>query len=189
MNEAMIKAKVNELAKWDKLAEECKREIEMLKSEFDKFGNEALKDKKIKQVEFWGDKAKVVVTESESLKVQYNCIIEQLFSAIKEGNIKIEPSYKYSKPFERILISIIQGTYLDQKLEDVIRQIECDDKAKKVLAKKLKGNWERDIKTLQKVAKMSKEDAEEIAFHVQESMNYERILALFKVAGYELGTE
>lgn len=189
MDEALIKAKVDELVKWSKMAEECKREIEILKSEFDKLGQEALADKKIKQVEFWGsNNAKVVVTESEELKVQYDCILEQLFNKIKDGNIKIEPKYKYSEPFKKVLISIFQGTYIDQHFEDVIRQIPVDDNVKKVLRKKLKGKWEKDVETLQNTAGLNTKDAEYYAYQIQESMNYEKILALFKAAGYTPGS-
>jgi uncharacterized FlaG/YvyC family protein len=189
MDEAVIKVKVDELAKWSRLAEECKREIDTLKGEFDKLGQEALADKKIKQVEFWGNNnAKVVVTESEELKVQYDCILEQLFSKVKDGSIKIEPKYQYSAPFKRILISIFQGTYLDQHLNDVIRQIPADDSAKKVLRKKLKGKWDKDVETLQSIANLSQSDSEYYAYQVQESMNFEKIIALFKSAGYVPGT-
>jgi hypothetical protein len=189
MDEALIRAKVDELAKWSKLAEDCKREIEILKGEFDRLGQEALADKKVKQVEFWGsNNAKVVVTESEELKVQYDCILEQLFNKIKDGNIKIEPKYKYSDPFKKVLISIFQGTYIDQHFEDVLRQIPVDDNVKKVLRKKLKGKWEKDVETLQNTAGFSTKDAEYYAYQIQESMNYEKILALFKAAGYSTGT-
>lgn len=184
-----IAKKVDELSKWTALADEAKKEIEKLKGEFQKLGTDELADKKIKQVEFWGsNNAKVVVTESETLKVQEDCIIEQLFSKVKEGNIKIEPSYKYSEPFKRILIAVCQGTYVDQSFNDVIRQLPVDDKAKKVLAKKLKGNWKKDVETLKNIAGLNDEDAEHWAYCTQEAISYERIIALFRIAGYEYGT-
>lgn len=189
MQKSEISQKVDEIAKWANLMEEAKKEFEKLKGEFQKLGTDELLDKKIKQVEFWGsNNAKVVVTESETLKVQADCIIEELFYKVKEGIIKIEPSYKYSEPFKRILISVCQGTYIDQSFDDVIRQLPVDDKAKKVLAKKLKGNWKKDVETLKNIAGLSSEDAEHWAYCTQESLSYERIISLFRIAGYEYGT-
>ena len=190
MSDISVAKKVDELVKWSSLLDDCKREIEVLKGNFDRLGQEQLADKKIKQVEFWGTgNSKVVVTESETLKVQYDCVIEELFSKIKNGLIRMEPSYKYAEPFKRVLISILQGSYIDETFDAAIQQISVDDKTKKVLRKKLKGKWDKDVETLQNMAGLSKEDAEYYAFQIQEAMNYEKILALMKTAGYEMGTE
>lgn len=182
-----IKAKVDELAKWTKLAEDCKREIEMLKGEFDKLGTKEMADKKIKQVEFWGSSNnKVVVTESETLKVQYDCVLEELFAKVKAGLMSVEPSYKYKEPFKKVLIALIQGTYIDERFASVIKQIPVPEDVKEVLKKKLKGNWKKDINILQNIGKLSNEDSEYYSYQIQESMNYEKIVALLKTAGYEI---
>lgn len=189
MTDISVGEKVDALAKWTSLLDECKREIEVLKADFDKLGQEYLTDKKIKQVEFWGTDCKVVVTESETLKVQYDCVLEGLFSNIKEGLIRVEPSYKYTEPFKRVIISILQGSYIDETFETAIKQIGADDKTKELLRKKLKGKWDKDVKTLQDIAGMDKGDAEYYAYQIQEAMNYEKILALMKTAGFEPGTD
>lgn len=190
MDEAVIKAKVDEFAKWDKLAADCKREIEKLKGEFQKLGIQALEDKKNKQVEFWGsNNAKVVVTQSESLKVQYHTFLKQTLGVALQDFVKEEINYKYSKPFERILISIFQGTYVEQTLDDVIEQITDDEKKKKALKKKLKGNWEKDVATLEVLAELKPEEAQHYAYFVQEAVNYEKIMQLLKAAGYDKDSE
>lgn len=182
-----VKAKVDELAKWTKLSEDCKREIEILKGDFDKLGTKEMADKKIKQVEFWGSSnTKVVVTESETLKVQYDCVLEELFAKVKAGLMSVEPSYKYKEPFKKVLIALIQGTYIDERFASVIKQIPVPEDVKEVLKKKLKGNWKKDINILQNIGKLGKEDSEYYAYQIQESMNYEKIIALLKTAGYEI---
>lgn len=190
MQKSEIAEKVDELAKWTQLAKDAKTEIEKLKGEFQKLGLSELADKKIKQIEYWGlNNSKVVVTESETLKVQLDCIIEEIFKKVVNGNIKIEPSYTYTEPFKRVLISICQGAYIDQSLADVIRQMSIeDDKTKKALAKKLKGKWDKDVDTLKTLAGFEQSDAENWAYCIQEAINFEKITSLFRLAGYEYGT-
>lgn len=186
MVEALLKEKVDEFVKWSKLADDCKREIEILKGEFQKIGEELLADKKIKQVDIWGNSnAKVVVTESETVKVVHHLILSQLLGEVLKSYTKEEPTYKYSEPFKSILAAVCQGTYLKQSLSDAINQIPSDDKTKKVLEKKLKGTWKKDIKTLMNVAGLGQKDAEDYAYLVQEVLNYERIRQLCKAAGID----
>jgi len=186
-----IKAKVDEYVKWNKFFSECKREIERLKGDFQKLGIESMKDKKIKQSEFYGSEgAKVVVTQSESLKVQYHTFLAQnLGEAALKDFVKEEVNYKYSKPFERLLIAIFNGAYVEQTLDDVIGQIADDPKTKKTLKKKLKGKWDKDVATLEAIAGLDREEAEYYAFFAQEALNYERVVQLMKAAGYSPGTE
>jgi len=185
-----IKQKVDDLVKWDKLQQECKREIDILKGDFQKLGEDIMKDQKRKQVEFWGTgAAKVVVTESETLKVCFRDILKTVLGQTLDSFEKAKVTYDYSDPFKAILVSIFQGTYIDQRFTSLLDQLQVDDKVKAVLEKKLKGKWDQDIKTLMNVAGMSKEDAEFYAYQVQESKNYERILSLLKAAGYEPGID
>jgi len=189
MTEELIKAKVDEFVKWSKMLEDCKHEIEVLKGDFTKLGEVALKDKKNKQVEFWGNEnAKVVVTKSEKLVVEFPTILTQTFGELLKEYSKEKVTYDYSEPFKHVLISICQGSYLDQHLSDVIRQIPVDDETGKVLSKKLKGNWKKDIDTLMNTAGFDRTEAEQYAFLYQESINYERILRLLKAAGHEPGS-
>jgi hypothetical protein len=186
MDEALIKAKVDEFAKWQKLADECKTELEKLKGFFQKLGTEELQDKKTKQTEFWGTKnAKVIVTNSESLKVVSHTFLSKTLGDVLKDFAKEEPNYKYSEPFKRILTAIFQGTYVvDQSLDDVIGQITPDATVRKVLKKKLKGNWEKDVATLKNIG-LTQKHAEHYAFFVQEAVNYAKIVQLLETAGHQ----
>jgi len=184
-----IIAKVDNLSKWMKLAEEARKEIERIKGEFQKLGVEALNDKKVKQVEFWGsDNAKVVITCSESLKVVSHSFLSQTLGYILSDFVKEERIYKYTEPFKRILTAVFQGTYVEQSVDDVIAQVATDDKTATALKKKLKGNWEKDVETLKNLAGLRQMDAEHYAYFVQEAANYERIVQLLETAGYRKNT-
>lgn len=186
MDEALIKAKVDEYVKWDRLAAECKTEIEKLKGQFQKLGIEEMQDKKVKQIDFWGSSnAKVVVTCSESVKVVSHTFLLQTLGDILKDFAKEEPNYKYSEPFKRILTAIFQGTYIEQPLDGIIAQITSDEKTRKVLKKKLKGNWDKDVETIKTLAGLPQKDAEHYAYFVQEALNYAKIVQLLEAAGHK----
>lgn len=190
MDDMSIKDKVDEIVKWSNLASECKRELDKLKGEFQKFGLEEMSDKKLKQVEFWGsNNAKVVVTTSESLKVVSHTFLLQTLDYVLKDFAKENTTYEYSAPFKRILTAICQGAYVEESLDNAISQVTTDEKTKKALHKKLKGNWEKDIETLKILVGLSQVDAEHYAYFIQEIINYEKIVNLLEAAGHHKDTQ
>ncbi|MTI82721.1 MAG: hypothetical protein FH756_02240 [Firmicutes bacterium] len=191
MDEATMKAKVDEYAKWVNLAAEAKIEIDRLKAEFQKQALDALENKKVKQVEFWGnDNAKVEVTTSETLKlVSYEFLKQAIGEVLVKDFVKAEPKYKLSEPFKRLLTAVFQGDYIEQSVDDVIAQITSDEKTKKTLKKKLKGNWKKDIVHLKNIAGLDDSDAEHFAYFVKEAKNHESIVNLLEAAGYKVGSQ
>ncbi|WP_207641727.1 hypothetical protein [Anaeromassilibacillus senegalensis] len=62
------------------------------------------------------------------------------------------------------------GEYVEQTLNDAIQSIPVDDKAKKVLAKKLHGaNYDGDVRNLQVIGGMDEAQAQEWAYLIQEA--------------------
>jgi hypothetical protein len=187
MDEALLKDKVDQYVKWINLATQARKEIEKLKADFQKQAVEAMKDKKVKQVEFWGNEnGKVVVTATETLKlVSYHFLLQIIGDILLKDFVKVEPQYKLSEPFKRILTAIFQGTYVEQSVDDVIAQITGDEKTRKTLKKKLKGNWEKDVESLEVIAGLTRKDAEHFAYFVQEAINYGKIVHLLEAAGHK----
>lgn len=191
MDDAAIKNMVDKYVRWDKLITEAKREIERLKADFQKLAVETLKDKKVKQVEFWGNgNRKVVVQTSETLKlVSYHFLLQVLGEVLLKDFVKIEPQYKLSEPFKRVLAAVFQGSYVEQSVDEVLVQITADDKVQKALKKKLKGKWDKDVESLKVLAGLSNDDAEHFAYFIQEAINYEKIVHLLEAAGHKLNSE
>jgi len=187
MDNADIKAKVDEYSKWVDLQAEAKKEIETLKAYFQKIGLDQMQDKKIKQTEFWGSKnCKVVVTATESLKlVSYNFLLKIIGCTLLDDLVKVETEYKPKEPFKRLLTAIFQGDYNEYPVDEILSQITDDDKTRRVLKKKLKGNWEKDIESLKAIAGLNQSDAEYYAWFIYEAKNYEKIIHLLEAAGHE----
>ncbi|MCL6560891.1 MAG: hypothetical protein K6U74_19285 [Firmicutes bacterium] len=190
MDDAVVRAKVDEYVKWDSLLSAAKKEIEKLKADFQILGLEVMKDRKIKQVEFWGnEKGKVVVTTAETPKlVSYNFLRQVIGDVLLKDFVKEETQYKMTEHFKRIVTAIVQGTYMEQSVDQIIAQITGDEKVRKTLRKKLKGKWEKDVENLQVIAGLSKKDAEHFAYFVQEAVNYDKIVHLLEAAGHEKGS-
>ncbi len=186
MNESVIRAKVDEFVRWVDLAAEAKKEIEKMKAEFQKHAVELMKDKKVKQVEFWGTKnAKVTVTTTGTLKLVSYSLLQKVFGeTLLRDFVKEDPQYKLSEPFKRLLAAIFQGDYIEQPVDEVIAQVSDDEKIRKTLKKKLKGNWDKDIGNLKAIAGLGDREAEHFAYFIQEAMNYEKIAYLLEAAGY-----
>lgn len=187
MDEAILKAKVDEFAKWVNLAAEAKKEIDKFKADFQKQAEDLMKDKKVKQVEFWGTKnSRVTVTTTETLKlVSYHFLLKVIGEVLIKDFVKEEPQYKLSDPFKRLLTALFQGNYIEQPVDEVIAQISNDEKTRKTLKKKLKGNWEKDVENLKAIAGLEDKEAEHYAFFVQESINYDKIVHLLEAAGHQ----
>jgi hypothetical protein len=191
MDEAIIKNKVDEFAKWMKLAEDAKKQIDEFKAEFQKMALELMKDKKTKQVEFWGTKnAKVVVTTTETLKmVSYNFLLQVIGETLINDFVKVDIQHKLSDPFKRTLIAIFQGDYGEQFIKDVIAQITDDEQTRKALNKKLRGNnWEKDVQNLKAIAGLNQNDAEHYAWFIKEAKSFGDIVHLLEAAGHERGS-
>lgn len=187
MHDAIIKGKVDEYVKWDKILTSVKKEIEKLKADFQKIGLDELKDKKVKQVEFWGSRnSKVVVTVAESLKlVSYNFLLSIIGATLIGDLVKTETKYEPREPFKRLLTAIFQGNYSEYPVDEIINQVAEDEKTRKALKKKLKGNWEKDIESLKAIAGLNQSDAEHYAWFIYEAKNYEKIVHLLGAAGHE----
>lgn len=193
MNDAVIKAKVDEYIKWDNLMAAAKKEIENLKADFQKEALEVMKDRKVKQVEFWGNKnGKVVVTTSETLKlVSYHFLLQVIGEVLLKDFVKVEPKYKLSEPFKRLLTAIFQGNYVEQSVDEVIAQVSDDEKTRKTLKKKLKGKgkWDKDVENLKIIAGLNEKDAEHFAYFIEEASNYGEIVNLLEAAGHKKDTD
>ena len=179
-----LKVKVDEFVKLQATMENCKKELDTLKADFQAEGILQLETTKKKQVEIWGsNNAKIVVTRTESLKVPSFVFLKNILGEVVHEFAKEDIKMKYSAPFERILINLIQGDYVETSPEEIINQITKDEAQKKLLKKKLKGKFDKDIEHIMTICKMDKNDAEHYAYFLEEAFNNSRIQQLLSSTG------
>lgn len=124
------------------------------KAELQARGAALMKDHNVKYVKFYGEEGSAAVTDSMSLDILNP---DKLKALVGEGvyNMKVKEetktSYKFDSKFEKALKAIFTGDYTFEMTLEVFldeMSVKPDDKQKKLLLKKLKGDFEKDRETL-----------------------------------------
>ena len=124
------------------------------KAELQARGLALMEDHNVKYVKFYGDEGSAAITDSMSLDILNPDKLKEL---VGEGvyNMKVKEetktTYKYDSKFEKALKAIFTGDYtFETTLEEFLEEmsIKPDAKQKKLLMKKLKGEFEKDKETL-----------------------------------------
>jgi hypothetical protein len=186
---ADIKQLVDDYAKWDQLGKEARKEIEKIKAQLQKSAVEAIGNSKVKTVKYFGtDNNIAIATTAETVKMASVSFLRSVLGDVTGDFVKEEePSYKMTDPFKKMMAPLCTGSYIEQKLDDVIAQMDVDEVTARLLKKKLKGDPERDAKTLASIG-MAPKDIEYWVYFIAESIAYEKIVRLLEVAGYPEGT-
>jgi len=186
---ADIKQLVDDYAKWDRLGKEARKEIEKIKAQIQKAAVEMIENSKVKTVKYFGtDNNIAIATTSETVKMASVSFLRSVLGDVTGDFVKEEePSYKMTDPFKKMMAPLCTGSYIEQKLDDVIAQMDVDEVTARLLKKKLKGDPERDAKTLASIG-MAPEDIDYWVYFISESIAYEKIVRLLEVAGYPEGT-
>ena len=124
------------------------------KAELQARGLALMEDHNVKYVKFYGGEGSAAITASMSLDILNPDKLKEL---VGEGvyNMKVKEetktTYKYDSKFEKALKAIFTGDYtFETTLEEFLEEmsIKPDAKQKKLLMKKLKGEFEKDKETL-----------------------------------------
>ena len=113
------------------------------KAELQARGLAIMEDHNVKYVKFYGDEGSAAITDSMSLD-----ILNPDKLKVKE---ETKTTYKFDSKFEKAMKAIFTGDYtFETTLEEFLDEmsIKPDDKQKKLLLKKLKGEFEKDKETL-----------------------------------------
>lgn len=158
LTELSNKELVSELVEKDSQRADLVKEINKYKAELMKRGIAVLDDTNTKFIKFYADNGSCSVTDAEKLVVIDDGRLKKL---LPEGiydkfvTITQKVDYKYDSKFEQAMKAIFNGDYtFEMSLEeflDTAETINLDAKQKKVLLKKLKGDYEKDKETLESV--------------------------------------
>lgn len=148
---------IGALVKLDKQGKENRALTNAYKAELQARGISIMDDHNVKFVKFYGDAGSAAITDSMSLDILNPDKLKELIgegvwkTKVKENT---ETKYKYDGKFEKMLKALFTGDYtFEMSLEEFLDQmsIKPDDKQKKLLMKKLKGEFEKDKETLTSV--------------------------------------
>lgn len=170
---------------------ERKKELEAY---FLERGNEDVADTKYKSHTYADSESQAAVTYTEAQSLEITApnylegsLGESVFKDIFDQVVKREIKPK-SKEIERMLIGVFTGDYIKSTPADVIAQLPCDEKAKAVLAKKLKGaKFETDRDNLMKIGGLSEADASDYAYMYAESVVWQTLCRVAEMSGADKG--
>ena len=123
------------------------------KAELQARGLSIMEDHNVKYVKFYGNTGSVAIMDSMSLDVLNPDKLKELVGeSIYKMRVKeeVKTAYKFDSKFERALKAIFTGDYtFEMTFEEFLDEVfVMDEKQKKLLLKKLKGDFEKDKETL-----------------------------------------
>ena len=141
----------------DKEQKKVRTLMNSYKAELQARGLALMEDHNVKYVKFYGEEGSAAITDSMSLDILNPDKLKEL---VGEGvySMKVRPevkvTYKFDSRFEKALKAIFTGDYtFEATLEEFLDQmsVKPDARQKKLLMKKLKGDFEKDKETLASV--------------------------------------
>lgn len=153
-----VKELVSEAVKLDKQQKRLKIELDAVKAELQARGLSVLEDRNTKYVKYYSPEGSAAVSDTQSLDVLN---VDKLRDFLSEGVWKqnvtetTKTDYKYKPMLERVLKAIFTGDYtFEYSLEEFLDgnlPVKPDEKQKRLLLKKLKGDYVKDRDTLASV--------------------------------------
>lgn len=142
-----------------------------------------LTDTKFKSVSYPGTNGNTAtVTTSDTVSVIAGELLQKIFGSVYPSMVEQKTTYTLKAPAKRILSAIWHREYCEGSVAEIIGGLNCDDKAKKVLLKKLKGiNFDKDKENLINYAGLSEADASDMAYLINEAAAWENICTFVKV--------
>jgi len=180
---SMIKAQIAKLSEREK----------ELKVFFLERGHMDVADTKYKSCTYADEnsQASVTYTQSQTLEIYAPNFLEkslgkEVFQDIFKEEVKREIKPK-DKNIERMLIGIFTNDFIKSTPKEVIDQLPCNDKAKAVLSKKLKGaNFETDRDNLIKIGGLSEKDASDYAYMYAEAVIWQTFCNIAEMSGADM---
>lgn len=136
------------------------------KAELQARGLTLIEDHNVRYVKFYGDEGSAAITDSMSLDILNPDKLKGLVGEDVYGmrvKEEVKTSYKFDSKFEKALKAIFTGDYtfettLTEFLDEM--SVKPDERQKKLLLKKLKGEFEKDKETL--ISVLGQEGQEEV---------------------------
>lgn len=170
--------------------EQDKIRADALKAFFEKLAEDAFRDTKLTSVDFGGtDGARVTVTATQTVKPISCELFRDLFGDMFADFVKAEVTFKLTEPAKRLLTAAFTGNYTESTVEALAESMTEDEKERKLLVKKLRGNYEKDKANIIAILGCGEQEASDNAYLAQEIINYNRLRSVIEASGYKDGFE
>lgn len=157
--------------------DELHAEYSALEAEIIKRFTEETENSKCKAKKYESESGSVSVAYADKVSVIYNTKLPMIFGSAYGDMVREETKYDLSAPAKKIVAAIFKKEYMeldnDQNIEQQIMKLPCDEKAKKVLVKKLKGkSFLSDKANLMRYGGFDEQTASDYAYMISEAANW-----------------
>ena len=183
-----IKELVNQAVQLDAQIKVKTAELNELKASLQAEGLRELENKNIRFLQFFGDSGTCEVGYKQKMEIDnFGRLVEVLGDIVKEKVVKKEEvKYDFEKKFKAALMLLYLGDYKEHDLERIllINLDITDEKQRKRLLKKLKGEYTADKKLLDSVGVTIK--AEEELDAIRQHRNFELVSRFFDLESVDM---
>lgn len=157
-------------------------EFSSLQAQIQTVGEAALENTKNKSVSYYGSKGKVTVTIADKVGNTLPSLLPGIFGKAYHDLVNEKQVLELNAEGKRIAAAVWNNEYCKGSVEDIVMNLNCDEKAKKSLLKKLNGkNYETDKKNLMKLGGLDEKSAGDYAYMVSEIISWNKILMIIKL--------
>lgn len=174
---------VNVAITLDAIGKTNKKMLDMVKSKLQTKAIQDIEDKNIKYVKISADQGSCEVSYKTKFEIEnyqkLKEILDEDEAILVEDKVtrKLEVKYDVESRFKQALIALCKGDYKENNIYDILFSLGLDEKAIKVLNKKLKGDYAGDKELLESFGLQGKMEEELDA--IREAKNYELITRFF----------
>lgn len=174
---------VDRMAEIKQMKKELTAENDRLQAQLQMLAECDLTDTKIKSIGYSGTNGNIAtVTTSDTVSVIAGELLAQIFGSVYPSMVEQKITYTLKAPAKRILSAIWHREFCEGSVAEIVGGLNCDEKAKKVLLKKIKGiNFDKDKENLMNYAGLSEADASDTAYLINEAAAWENICTFVKV--------
>lgn len=174
---------VDRMAEIKQMKKELTAENDRLQAQLQMLAECDLTDTKIKSIGYSGTNGNTAtITTSDTVSVIAGELLAQIFGSVYPSMVEQKITYTLKAPAKRILSAIWHREFCEGSVAEIVGGLNCDEKAKKVLLKKIKGiNFDKDKENLMNYARLSEADASDTAYLINEAAAWENICTFVKV--------
>ncbi|MGL5438811.1 MAG: hypothetical protein ACRDA4_00285 [Filifactoraceae bacterium] len=175
-----IKTLIEKALEKEREIREISKDLDEIKVKLQSYATEEMENKNIKYLEIFAESGSVSSYYKEKFEVDNLAVLKELMGESLTGKIEIEQkeNIKVESKVKEALIALYKNSYCNGDINQVIDTFSIDDKAKKLLLKKLKGDYRKDIKLLRSFGLEG--DFEEELDAIHDIKNYELVKKFFQ---------
>lgn len=181
-NDINIKEIVDRMTKIKAEEKTLSEEYTLLQAQLQMIGESDLENTKRKSVSYLGNGSKATVTIADKVASILPALFKDIFGKAYSDLVTEKHTVELNAEGKRLVASIWNGDYCSGSVAEIVSKLDCDEKAKKSLLKKLNGkNYDTDKKNLIKLAGLDEETAGDYAYLISEIVAYDKIQLIVKL--------